>query len=133
MLVGVLLAAGIAAGLGGLHRPPAAAAPKPANATVIDSTPCAQPGARDTVLFVVEGRSYRLPLNACGNPEGIHLEVELLLDDGTGDPAVRLAGTAGASQTQAASRLSAVLLVLSALAGALLTVHTSPARTRPPS
>jgi hypothetical protein len=123
VLLGVLMAAGLATLAGGLHRRPAPVAPKPAHAIVVESAPCARPGARDTVLFVVEGRSYRLPMDACGNPEGFHLDVELSFGaDGT--PAVHLAGTGPAPP--GADHTGTLLLALSSLACALLTVHTSP-------
>ncbi|HEY3261439.1 MAG TPA: hypothetical protein VGJ95_14425 [Pseudonocardiaceae bacterium] len=124
VLLGVLVAAGVATLLGGLPAGPANAVPVPATGTVIGSTPCAQPRARDTVVFVVDGRSYELPLDGCGNPEGIQLDVELVTaDDGT--PAVRLAGAGAEPHHVIADRAAAMLLVLAGLAGALLVVVVS--------
>jgi hypothetical protein len=135
-LVGVLLAAALATlhgGLhGGLHRAPAAreaAVPRPATATIVESVPCAQHAARDIVVLVIDGSSYRLPLDACGNPEGIRLDVELVTTGG-GEPAVRLAGIGAAPHDRISERFGALLLVLSALAGALLAVLVSPYRMR---
>jgi hypothetical protein len=131
-LFGVLVAATVATLLGGLHAGPARAGPVPATGTVIGSTPCGRSGARDTVVFVVDGRSYQLPLDACGNPEGIRLDVELVTA-ADGEPAVRLAGAGTAApSTVIADRTAAVLLVLSGLAGALLVVLVRSPFTRNP-
>jgi len=119
-LAGVLVAATLATLLGLLHRP-AGQGPRAATGTVVESATCAEAGARDTVVFVVDGWSYRLPLDACGNPEGIQLDVELMTGDG-GTPLVRLAGAGAAPQRVAAERVGALLLVLSGLSGALLAV-----------
>jgi hypothetical protein len=124
-LLGVLLGAGIATLYGGLHRVPAPPAPRAATGTVLESAPCARPGARDIVVFVVDGRSYQLPLDACGNQPGILLDVELVTAAG-GQPAVRLAGTGSAPRDLAAERVGALLLALAGAAGALLSALVSP-------
>jgi hypothetical protein len=130
-LLGVLVAAGMATLLGGVHADPA---PRPvaATGTVIGSTPCARAGARDTVVFVVDGRSYELPLDACGNPEGIRLDVELVTAE-DGAPAARLAGAgASAPNSVIADRTAALLLALAGVAGALLVVLVRSPLTRKP-
>lgn len=102
----------------------------PAIGTIVGTQPCGKAGARDTVVFVVDGRSYQLPLDACGNPEDIQLDVELVRGR-NGEPAARLAGSgAAAPRTVVADRAGAVLLVLAALAGALLVAHVGAARAR---
>jgi hypothetical protein len=116
--------------LGSPSSGPVGAEPVPATGTVIGSQPCGKAGARDNVVFVVDGRSYELPLDACGNPAGIQLDVELVQGQ-NGEPAVRLAGSGAATpRTVVADRAGAVLLVLAGLAGALLVAHVSAARAR---
>jgi len=126
-LAGVLVAAAVATLVGGLQHVPAAAAPRPATGTIVESVPCARQGARDTVVFVVDGWSYRLPLDACGNPDGIQIDVELVVRE-DGEPAARLAGTGEQPNHVAAERVGALLLVLAGLSGALLVVLVSPRR-----
>lgn|GEM_PF-4034744 len=132
-VLGVLMAAALATLYGGLRREPAPPAPRPATGTVLESAPCARPGARDTVVFVVDGRSYRLPLDACGNPAGIVIDVELVITE-DGEPAVRPAGTGPEPRNVVAERVGALLLALAALSGSLFAVLVSPrrARARPP-
>jgi len=128
-LLGVLVAAASATLLGGPPGSPARAEPVPATGTITGSQPCAKPGAKDTVVFVVDGRSYQLPLDACGNPEGIRLDVELITAS-DGQPAARLAGAgAAAPRNVIADRAGAVLLILAGLAGVLL-VQVAAARPR---
>lgn len=119
-LVGVLVAAALATLFGGVHRE-RVPAPRAAVGTIVESTPCAEAGARDTVVFVVDGWGYRLPLDACGNPDGIQLDVELVTTD-DGAPAVRLAGSGAEPRNVLAERVGALLLVLSGLSGAMLAV-----------
>ena len=124
-LFGALFGAGIATLYGGLHGAPAPPAPRPATGTVLESGPCAVPGARDTVVFVVDGRSYQLPLDACGNQPGILLDVELVTA-ADGRPAARLAGAGAVPGDLVAERVGALLLALAGAAGALLSALVSP-------
>jgi hypothetical protein len=125
VLVGVLLAGAMVALYGGLNRHPAAQTPRAVTGVVIASEPCAQAGARDTVRVQIDGRTERLPVNACGNPTGFQLELELLTAE-DGALTARLAGTAGQPSSDLAARISAVLLVLAGLAGAALVMQLAP-------
>lgn len=124
VLVGGLLVGGLLILYGGLHAEPASAT-RPALATVVDSTPCGPPDARDTVRVEVDGRSEQLPLDGCGNPVGVELQVEL---GAGGEQLVRIAGTGPSPHGDLVDRLSALLLVLAGLAGALLTLLVGPRR-----
>jgi hypothetical protein len=126
-LLGVLLAAVLGSLFGGPHRAPVTVAPVSAVATVVESVPCGRLGARDTVVFVIDGRSHRLPLDGCGNLLGAELGVEFVVAP-RGEPTVRLAGTGRQPDHVLAERTGALLLALSGLAGALLVVHAAPAR-----
>lgn len=127
VLVGVCVAAGLAALLGGLRRPPAPPPPQPSVATILESVPCGRPAARDIVVFVVDGRSYELALDGCGNTQGLRLDVELVIRP-DGSPSVRLAGSGDEPSGVLVQRLSVLLLVLAGLSGALLVVRAWPRR-----
>ncbi|HEY0698580.1 MAG TPA: hypothetical protein VGD43_12310, partial [Micromonospora sp.] len=127
VLIGLLLAGALATLYGGVNRRPAGDAAASVAAVVVESQPCAKAGARDTVR--IESGSELLPINACGNPEGFLLQVEVVTD-GSGERVARLAGTAGAPGVALARRISAVLLVLAGLAGAVLVIQLVPLRAR---
>jgi hypothetical protein len=126
-LAGVLLAAALATLYGGLQGAPSAVS-RAAIGTVVESTPCANAGARDTVVFVIDGWSHRLPLDACGHPHGVQLDVELVTTEG-GRSYVRLAGAGDAPRNVLAERIGAVLFALAGLSGALLGVVAAPRRS----
>ncbi len=129
MLIGVLLAGALVTLYGGFNRHPAAPTTPPAAATVVESQPCVAAGARDTVRVEVDGFDQQLPINACGNPMGFQLDVELVTGE-DGEPAARLAGTGGQPGTDLARRISAVLLVLAGLAGAAMVMQLAPGGPR---
>lgn len=132
VLVGVLLVGVLVTLYGGVNRYPEALTSRAVTGTVVDSEPCAQTGARDTVRVEVDGRTEQLTVNACGNPDGFQLDLELLTDD-EGQLTARLAGTGGQPGADLAARISAVLLVLAALAGAVLVMQLAPGHPVGPS
>lgn len=115
----------------GLVRSPETAAPVPAAATVIRSAPCAEPGGRDTVEVDSGGPIARYPLDACGNPVGFVLDVELVTVDG--ESRARVAGTGGTQPSVVNDRVGAVLLVLAGLGGASLVLFASRRRLPHPA
>lgn len=126
-LAGVLVAAALATLYGGLHGAPATVS-RAAVGTVVESTPCANAGARDTVVFVIDGWSHRLPLDGCGHPPGIQLDIELVTTEG-GASYVRLTGAGDAPRNVLAERVGAVLFALAGLSGGLLGVWAPPRRS----
>jgi len=132
VLIGVLLAGALVTLYGGLNRRPAAPTTPVTQAVVVASVPCVEPDARDTVRVEVDGRDQQLPINACGNPTGFQLDVELVTGE-DGEPAARLAGTGGQPGGDLVRRITAVLLVLAGLAGAAMVMQLAPGGPRVPS
>jgi hypothetical protein len=112
-----LLVGGLLIFFGGLGVRPASA-PETMPAKVVDTAPCGSLEARDVVQVMVNGRSERLVLDGCGNPVGTELQVEQWHEGS----AVRLAGTGRPTTGGLTDRLTTLLLVLAALAGAFLTI-----------
>lgn len=85
-------------------------------ATVVTSAECGSGNAHDTVEFTVDGAKKQAPLDGCGQAKGTALDVVVTTDNGQ-----LSAHAADASQVAGNrdGRLTAVLLCLSAVAGAL--------------
>ncbi|MEV6609268.1 hypothetical protein [Kutzneria sp. NPDC051319] len=85
-------------------------------ATVVTSAQCGSGNAHDTVEFTVDGARKQAPLDGCGQAKGTALDVVVTTDNGQ-----LSAHAADASQVAGNrdGRLTAVLLCLSAVAGAL--------------
>lgn len=86
-------------------------------ATVVNSASCTDQNAQDTVEVRRNGTAQQIPLNGCGHSKGEALDVVVTTGD-AGQPIAQLAAA-----TQVAGnrdgRLTAILITLSALAGAL--------------
>ncbi|GAA3439440.1 hypothetical protein [Kutzneria kofuensis] len=85
-------------------------------ATVVTSAQCGSANAHDTVEVTVDGGKKQVPLDGCGQAKGTSLDVVI-----TGENGQLSAHPADAAQVggNRDGRLTAVLLCLSAVAGAL--------------
>jgi hypothetical protein len=85
-------------------------------ATVVTSAQCGSANAHDTVEVTVNGAKKQVPLDGCGQSKGTTLDVAVTDDNGQ-----LSAHAAGAAQVggDRDGRLTALLLCLSAVAGAL--------------
>ena len=89
--------------------------------TVVQSADCGQPGARDSLrVELLDGQAVQAQLDGCGNLPGEVLAVEVPNPLPPGDVVVRLAGTGVPAATATAQRISAVLVAVAGIAGALL-------------
>ena len=86
-------------------------------ATVVRTAQCGGANARDTVEVTINGQRRQLPLNGCGQARDTVLDVVVSSDD-NGQVTVQPAQAAQVGSNRD-GRLAAVLLALSALAGAL--------------
>jgi hypothetical protein len=127
-LGGLLLVLAVVAIFGG-WRPAPANTGRSATATVVESAPCGPSGARDTVVVVVDGRTWQVPLDGCGNEVGTNLPVELTFPPDGGAPTVHLAGTGVQPASTLSGRLSVLLMTLAGLSGAFLVMHVCSRRS----
>lgn len=85
-------------------------------ATVVTSAQCSGANAHDTVEVTVDGAKKRVPLDGCGQAKGTSLDVVVTDDNGQLSAHASDAAQVGGNRD---GRLTAVLLCLSAVAGAL--------------
>ncbi|MGH4025904.1 MAG: hypothetical protein ACRDRV_15110 [Pseudonocardiaceae bacterium] len=89
--------------------------------TVVQPADCGQPDAQDSLrVELLDGHAVQARLDGCGNLPGEVLAVEVPNPLPTGDVVVRLAGTGVPAAAATAQRVSAVLLAVAGIAGALL-------------
>ncbi len=89
--------------------------------TVVQSADCGPPDARDLLqVELLDGRVMPAELDGCGNRLGEVLTVEVPDPLPAREVVVRLAGTGVPAATATAQRLSAVLVAVAGIAGALL-------------
>lgn len=89
--------------------------------TVVRSADCGRPDARDTLrVELLDGHAVTARLDGCGNLRGEVLAVEVPTPLPEGEVVVRLAGTGVPAATATAQRVSAVLVAVAGVAGALL-------------
>ncbi|MGH3906252.1 MAG: hypothetical protein ACRDTE_19030 [Pseudonocardiaceae bacterium] len=89
--------------------------------TVVQAADCGVPDARDVLrVELLDGHAVSAELNGCGNLPGEVLAVEVPNPLPAGDVVVRLAGTGVPAETATAQRVSAVLVAVAGIAGALL-------------
>jgi hypothetical protein len=87
-----------------------------ARATVVTSAQCGSGNARDTVEVTVDGAKKQVPLDGCGQAKGTALDVIVTDENGQFSAHPADASQVGGNRD---GRLTAVLLCLSAVAGAL--------------
>jgi len=87
-----------------------------AKATVVTSAQCGNANAHDTVEVTVDGAKKQVPLDGCGQAKGTALDVIVTDDNGQFSAHPADAAQVGGNRD---GRLTAVLLCLSAVAGAL--------------
>jgi hypothetical protein len=85
-------------------------------ATVVTSAQCGGANAHDTVEVTVDGSKKQAPLDGCGQAKGTVLDVVLTTDNGQLSAHAADAAQVGGGRD---GRLTALLLCLSAAAGAL--------------
>ncbi|HTI24352.1 MAG TPA: hypothetical protein VL652_25375 [Kutzneria sp.] len=85
-------------------------------ATVVTSAECGSGNAHDTVEVTVDGAKKQVPLDGCGQAKGTSLDVVVTNDNGQFSAHPADAAQVGGNRD---GRLTAVLLCLSAVAGAL--------------
>ncbi|QUQ68982.1 hypothetical protein JJ691_67360 [Kutzneria sp. CA-103260] len=85
-------------------------------ATVVTSAQCGGANAHDTVEVTVNGAKKQVPLDGCGQSKGTSLDVAVTDDNGQLSAHASDAAQVGANRD---GRLTALLLCLSAVAGAL--------------
>jgi hypothetical protein len=85
-------------------------------ATVVTSAQCSGANAHDTVEVTVNGAKKQVPLDGCGQAKGTSLDVVVTDDNGQLSAHASDAAQIGGNRD---GRLTAVLLCLSAVAGAL--------------
>jgi len=85
-------------------------------ATVVTSAQCGNANAHDTVEVTVDGAKKQVPLDGCGQAKGTSLDVVVTDDNGQFSAHPADAAQVGGNRD---GRLTAVLLCLSAVAGAL--------------
>ncbi|MFI9386208.1 hypothetical protein [Kutzneria sp. NPDC052558] len=85
-------------------------------ATVVTSAQCGGGNAHDTVEVTIDGAKKQVPLDGCGQPKGATLDVAVVDDNGTLSAHAADAAQVGGNRD---GRLTALLLCLSAVAGAL--------------
>jgi hypothetical protein len=85
-------------------------------ATVVTSAQCGSGNARDTVEVTVDGAKKQVPLDGCGQAKGTSLDVIVTDENGQFSAHPADASQVGGNRD---GRLTAVLLCLSAVAGAL--------------
>ncbi|MGH3904720.1 MAG: hypothetical protein ACRDTE_11090 [Pseudonocardiaceae bacterium] len=89
--------------------------------TVVQAADCGVPDARDSLrVELLDGRAVPAQLDGCGNLPGEVLAVEVPNPLPGGDVVVRLAGTGVPETAVTVQRLSAVLVAVAGIAGALL-------------
>lgn len=89
--------------------------------TVVQTADCGVPDARDSLrVELLDGHAVPAQLNGCGNLAGEVLAVEVPNPLPAGDVVVRLAGTGVPATAVTVQRLSAVLVAVAGIAGALL-------------
>ena len=89
--------------------------------SVVQSADWGQAGARDSLrVELVDGQAVQPQVDGCGNLPGEVLAVEVPNPLPPGDVVVRLAGTGVPAATATAQRISAVLVAVAGIAGALL-------------
>ena len=89
--------------------------------TVVAPAACGPPDARDSLrVDLLDGRAVPAELDGCGNRLGEVLTVEVPDPLPAEDVVVRLAGTGVPAATATVQRLSAVLVAIAGIAGALL-------------
>ncbi|MFC0547507.1 hypothetical protein [Kutzneria chonburiensis] len=87
-----------------------------AKATVVTSAQCGSGNAHDTVEVTVDGAKKQVPLDGCGQAKGTALDVVVTEENGQFSAHPADAAQVGGNRD---GRLTAVLLCLSAVAGAL--------------
>lgn len=85
-------------------------------ATVVTSAQCGSANAHDTVEVTINGAKKQMPLDGCGQPRGTSLDVAVVENNGQLSAHASDAAQVGANRD---GRLTALLLCLSAVAGAL--------------
>lgn len=89
--------------------------------TVVQSADCERPDAQDLLrVELLDGHTVQARLDGCGNLPGEVLAVEVPNPLPAGDVVVRLAGTGVTPSAATAQRVSAVLVAVAGIAGALL-------------
>ena len=89
--------------------------------TVVQPADCERPDARDSLrVELLDGHAVQAQLDGCGNLPGEVLAVEVPNPLPTGNVVVRLAGTGVPEAAATAQRVSAVLVAVAGIAGALL-------------
>ena len=101
-------------------------------ATVVQSTPCGRPEARDVVEVPVDGAPRPAVLDGCGHRVGTVLEVEIPEPPPAGRLTARLPGTGSpATGPGPAAQTTAVLAALAGLASAVLVFMLRRSGARP--